>query len=87
MRSPSVSTMSNPATGAVTLREPFKLSNGTLLSNRIAKAALSECLAGDDHGGRLGVDREPWQLGHLGTRRRAITLRATATVAFTPIAR
>lgn len=30
------------------LREPFKLPNGTLLPNRLAKAALSECLAGDD---------------------------------------
>jgi len=31
-----------------TLREPFKLPNGTLLPNRLAKAALSECLAGED---------------------------------------
>ncbi|HSI27346.1 MAG TPA: NADH:flavin oxidoreductase/NADH oxidase family protein [Aeromicrobium sp.] len=31
-----------------TLREPFKLPNGTLLPNRLTKAALSECLAGED---------------------------------------
>lgn len=31
-----------------TLREPLRLPNGTLLPNRLAKAALSECLAGED---------------------------------------
>lgn len=30
------------------LSRPFTLPNGTVLSNRLAKAALSECLAGDD---------------------------------------
>lgn len=40
--------LNSAATSASTLSEPFKLPNGTLLPNRIAKAALSECLAGED---------------------------------------
>ena len=40
--------MDAPATTIDSLTQPFTLPNGTVIPNRLAKAALSECLAGDD---------------------------------------
>lgn len=37
-----------PTTDVSALAQPLTLPNGTVLANRVAKAALSECLAGDD---------------------------------------
>lgn len=37
-----------PTTDVSALAQPFTLPNGTVLPNRLAKAALSECMAGED---------------------------------------
>ena len=40
--------MTSTTTDVTALGQPFTLPNGTVLPNRLAKAALSECLAGED---------------------------------------
>lgn len=46
-RAPRLMVMTTPTVSAA-LSRPLTLPNGTVLPNRLAKAALSECLAGDD---------------------------------------